>query len=229
MKKLLTSIMIIFISTSLIKAQSTCSTFYPFTEGATTQITTYNKRGKVSAVTTYKVQSKYSDGQEEIAKVQMRINDKKGKLIGESEYDMTCTNNTLSIDINSLMNPQLYKQFNDFDVNITGTNIVIPDNLSVGQELPDAEMKVVMDMAGVKMKMSIKITNRKVETIEPVTTPVGTFDCYVISYQTDLKMGLSRTSYSKQWIAKKIGLVKQEDYNKRGKVMSSSLLTKVSM
>jgi len=73
MKKLLTCILIIFISTSLIKAQSTCSTFYPFAEGATTQITTYNKRGKISAVTTYKIQSIYSDGQEEIAKVQMTM------------------------------------------------------------------------------------------------------------------------------------------------------------
>lgn len=40
-----------------------------------------------------------------------------------------------------------------------------------------------------------------------------------------MKMGFKSTGTSKQWIAKEVGMVKQEEYNKKGKLMSSSQLT----
>ncbi|MCF6348980.1 MAG: DUF3108 domain-containing protein [Flavobacteriaceae bacterium] len=70
--------------------------------------------------------------------------------------------------------------------------------------------------------------NGKVEKREEITIPAGTFDCYVISFETEFKMGIKRKGKTRQWLAKGVGIVKTEDYNKKGKVISKSVLTKFS-
>ena len=75
------------------------------------------------------------------------------------------------------------------------------------------------------MKMTVNIMNRKVEGKESVTTSAGTFDCFVISYDHESKMGIKIRGSAKQWYSEGVGMVKQENYNKKGKLMGSSLHT----
>jgi len=201
--------------------QSTCSEFYPFTEGTTSQITTYNKKGKVAAITDFTVVSSTATS----ASMSSKLSDKRGELISESTYDILCSGNGISIDFKSMISPQITQQFNDMETEVSGTNLALPNNLEINQELPDADVHLEVNMAGIPMKMDFGMTDRKVIGKESVTTPAGTFECYVIAYAIDLKMGMRKTGSAKQWIAKGVGMVKQEDYNKKGKVTSSSLLT----
>lgn len=119
------------------------------------------------------------------------------------------------------------KQFKDMDTEVTGTNLVLPNNLSVGQTLPDASIDIKISMSGINMDVATKIINRKVIGRESITTPAGTFDCYVITSTTELAMtmGMNQSSNAKEWIAEGVGMVKHEDYNKKGKLTNSSLLT----
>lgn len=198
-----------------------CSDFYPFTEGTSFQITSYSKKGKVAAVSDYSV----SNATGNTATITTQLKDNKGEILSDGSFDITCNNNGIEMDVKSLLSPELFEQFKDFKTDISGTNIVIPNDLSVGQELPDANMHMEVDMGGINMNMDVSLTNRKVVSTESVTTPAGTFDCFVISYTSNIKMGMNRKGTAKQWFAKGIGMVKQEDYNKKGKVTSSSLLT----
>lgn len=78
-----------------------------------------------------------------------------------------------------------------------------------------------------KMNMTMEMVDRKVEGKESLTTSAGTFDCYVISYTTEMKMGLNTMFKNKEWIAEGVGMVKSENYNKNGKLMGYSELTKI--
>ncbi|MFT5891771.1 MAG: hypothetical protein ACI9Y7_001878 [Dokdonia sp.] len=78
------------------------------------------------------------------------------------------------------------------------------------------------------MNISVMMIDRKVQNKESITTPAGTFECYVITYTSKMKMGIGRTGSSKQWVAEGVGLVKQEDYNKKGKLTGSNMLTSFS-
>lgn len=202
-----------------------CSKFYPFSEGTTSQITTTGKNGKVAAITNYHVSSVSQQGSAEVASMTVQMNDKRGELISESKYDMHCTGNAVSIDMNSMMSPQIFEQFKDAEMEVTGTNVVLPNDLVAGQKLPDANVHVKINLSGINMNMDVSMTDREVVGTESVTTPAGTFDCFVITYTSHLKMGVNQTGSAKQWISEGVGLVKHEDYNKRGKVTSSSLLT----
>lgn len=217
-------IVILLFVTATTLAQD-CSTFYPFTKGTVATVTTYDKKGKIMATQETTITEVGNINGNTSATASAKLKDKKGELITETNYNVTCKNSGVEIDIASMMSPGLFDQFKGMETNITGTNVVLPNNLAVGDALPDAEMQLNIDMSGIVMNMNVAMTDRKVIAQEPLTTPAGTYDCYVIEYTSRVKMGMAKTSTAKQWIAKGVGLVKQEEYNKKGKITSRSLLT----
>ncbi|NND62936.1 MAG: hypothetical protein HKN48_07045 [Flavobacteriaceae bacterium] len=224
MKKIvITSLMVLF---GLGINAQTCSKYYPFTEGAVSQLTMYNKKGKMQGMVEYSVEEVGSNGNGETAKMSHKLIDEKGNLISTSSYDVLCSNGIVSMDFRSLSRPEMMKQFGeDAEVSVTGTNIDFPNDLSVGQELPDGGINVKINFSGMNMNMKTSIVDRKVVGKESVTTPAGTFECYVITSTTVMKMGTNMRNDTKQWIAEGVGVVKVEDYNKSGKVRGMSLLT----
>lgn len=205
-----------------------CSRFYPFSENVKGELTSYDKKGKIVAVVTYQVKEISSSGGLETATITSEVKDKKGDQIVETSYNITCTGNGISIDFNSIMSPELLEQYKDIEIDVTGTNVELPNNLSPGQTLPDADLNMKLDMGGLEMNISVMMIDRKVQNKESITTPAGTFECYVITYTSKMKMGIGRTGSSKQWVAEGVGLVKQEDYNKKGKLTGSNMLTSFS-
>jgi hypothetical protein len=214
-----------FITTSIFS--QSCSKFYPFSKGANMQITTYGNNNRIAAIGEYTVKNISTISNTETAIMTSVMKDKKGNILTESNYELNCNGDSVSIDFKSMMSPQIVSQFKDMKTEITGTNLVIPNNLSVGQTLPNASIELKINMSGINMDMATHIKNREVIGKETITTPAGIFDCYVISYNIDLNtnMGMSQSNSAKQWIAEGVGMVKQEDYNKKGEITSSSLLT----
>lgn len=205
-------------------AQNACNAYYPFEEGVKFEITNYNKKGKKEGAVSYEV----TNIENNVATLKTVIFDSKDKEITTTSYQVTCEGDQISIDFKSLMSPDLFKQYKDMDVDMTGTNIEFPKELEVGQTLKDANMDMVINMSGMKMNMSIKMINRTVDAKESITTPAGTFDCYVLSYDSEMKMGVKHTFSFKEWVAEGVGMVKNETYNKKGSLMGYSELTKLS-
>ncbi|SFC64899.1 hypothetical protein SAMN04487891_11715 [Flagellimonas taeanensis] len=210
-------------------AQSSCSQYYPLVEGTSLQYTNYDKKGKEDGQMEYKVTNVAESGDSVSATMVLEFSDNKGNTY-TSDYGISCDGNVVRIDFKSLMNEQMMSQFGEMEMDITGTDVELPNNLSVGQELPDSNVNLKMKMAGaVNMNMNVETINRKVEKKESLTTPAGTFDCYVIYSETRTKMMMgNQTQPSRIWLAEGVGMVKQESYNKSGKLMGSTLLTQLS-
>jgi hypothetical protein len=77
------------------------------------------------------------------------------------------------------------------------------------------------------MNMTINVSNRKVEAVENLTTPAGTFECYKISFDVATKMMINVKSKGVEWFAKGIGMVKNETYDSNGKLLGSNVLTSI--
>jgi len=216
----LTLIYSFFLVTSATFSQD-CSKYFPMDEGTKFQITNYDKKDKVSGVMDYVVKE-FSGN---TATLFYEMHDDKGKMILSSEYGVTCTNDGIKVDFSSMMSPELLGQYEDMEVEMSGTDLLYPNNLSTGQSLPDADVLMTVKMPPLNMKMNMNFFNRKVEGKESVTTPAGTFDCYVISYDSEAKMGVKMTTSSKLWLSEGFGMIQQETYNKKGNLMGKSLLT----
>ena len=206
---------------NILFAQEGCSKYYPFEQGTKFQITNYDKNDKPAGVIDYIV--KESDG--DTALFAYEMHDDKGELILTSEYAILCENDGISIDFRSLAAPGMMEQYQDMEVDLSGTNLYLPNDLSVGQTLPDADLLMNVSMAPINMKLTVRIFDREVVGEETITTPAGTFDCIILKQNSETKMGMKVSGSSKEWYAAEVGLVKQESYNKKGKKIASSVLT----
>ncbi|WP_318310268.1 TapB family protein [Flagellimonas crocea] len=229
MKRYFTFLLLAVFAASNLQAQSTCSTYYPLVEGASLQYTNYDKKGKDDGQINYKITNVESSGDNVSATMMMEMVDKKGNTY-TSDYEIDCDGNVVKIDFKSLMNDQMLSQMGDVEMDISGTDVDLPNNLSVGQQLPDANMELKMKMGGaINMNMTVETLNRKVEKQESVTTPAGTFNCFVIYSETRTKMMMGNKTFpNRVWLAEGVGMVKQESYNTKGKLIGSSLLTEYS-
>lgn len=226
MKKRVLLFTVLLCSLSMI-AQTNCSRFYPMEEGTSFEYTMYNKKGKTDGVSSYEVSSVESNGGSTTATMAISLTDPKGKNIYNSDYSFTCTGDVVTIDYQSLMPQQMLEQYKDMEMEITGTDIEFPNNLSVGQKLEDANVTLKVDMGGISMTTTVDMVNREVEKQESITTPAGTFDCYVLYGDNKSKVMMVKQNYpSRVWLAEGVGMIKQETYKKNGSVMSSMQLTK---
>lgn len=229
MKNKIATILCGFLFVLTIKAQDNCSTYYPLEEGATFQYTNYNKKGKEEGTVDYTVADVNNNGSITSATMKMKYQDEKGDELFSSEYGFSCEENVVKIDFQSLISEQMLTQFKDMEMEVTGTDIELPNSLGVGQELADANVAIKISMSGINMNMNVETVNRKVEKKETITTSAGTFDCYVIYSETKSKMMMANKTFpNRLWLAEGIGMVKQESYTKNGKIMSSSVLTAFS-
>ena len=222
MKSLLAICLLLFIAVP--STAQDCSKYYPLEEGTKFQITNYDKKDKVTGVIDYVIKESSGD----MALLAYEMHDAKGELVMSSEYGITCRDEAISIDFKSLMSPHTMEQYKEMEVDISGTDLILPNNLSLGQQLPDAEVLMNVSMAPINMKMTVKIQNRIVKPNEKITTPAGTFDCVVITYDHETKMGMKISGKVKQWFAEDVGMVKSENYNKKGKLTGKSVLTAFS-
>jgi hypothetical protein len=200
-------------------------------EGTAFEYTMYNKKGKTDGISSYQVTTVENNGGSTTATMAISFTDDKGKDVYSSDYSFTCTGNMVTIDYQSLMPQQMLEQYGEMDVemDISGTDLEIPNDLNVGQELEDANVTMKISMSGINMTTTVDMTNRKVEKQESVTTPAGTFDCYVLYSDTESKVMMAKQSFpSRVWLAEGVGMVKQETYKKNGSLMNSMQLTKFS-
>lgn len=222
MKKYAFGFLLLLFTSNSLMAQGDCSSYYPFKADVKSEITIYDKKDKKEVVVNYTV----TEVSENKATLTSEVYDSKGDFVLNSEYDVLCNGDGVSIDFKSMIDSKMLEQYKDMELEITGTNIDLPNHLTTGQTLPDASMDMVINSGPIKMKLFVKMMNRKVVGKEKITTPAGTFDCIILTYDTELKMGMKKTINHKQWLAKGVGMVKSEDYNKSGKRINKSILTK---
>ncbi|GMN11243.1 hypothetical protein MTsPCn9_20520 [Croceitalea sp. MTPC9] len=217
----------LFLTVQISFSQSNCSKYYPMIEGATFEYTNYDKKGKSDGTSSYKVTNVSTDGENTSATMALELKDDKGKEIYKTDYNFTCTGNMVNVDYESLIPKNMLQQYQDMEIDISGTDLELPNDLSVGQQLSDANVSLKVSMAGgMSMNTTIDLLNRKVEKKESVTTSAGTFDCYVIYTDNNVKAVMVKQSFpSRVWFAEGVGMIKQESYNKKGKLIASTQLT----
>ncbi len=93
------------------------------------------------------------------------------------------------------------------DVTVSGECRGIPAELTVGMKLPDYKMTVRIMF----MKMTVNCKNRKVVGREELSTPAGTFDCFIVEETTSVRTMMTNTkATSRTWYARGLGMVRRE-------------------
>ncbi len=217
----------LFLLPFIVSAQ--CNNYYVVEQGSAWTYETHDANGKRTGKNEQTVKAFEKRGNGFTATIASIAYNDKGKELTKGELKMRCDNGIISIDMRKFIPEEQLKALSSYDLKITGDNIETPSNLSVGQTLRDGTITVTVEGAPMPMKMTVSVTNRKVEGKETITTPAGTFECYKISSKTstEMQMGMNMTfDFSgTEWITARTGMVKSESFDKNGKLTGYVVLT----
>lgn len=203
-----------------------CSKALPFTTGAEFEMKSFNEKDKLQSSTKSKVTDKKESGNTVEATISAEAFDEKGKSQGASTYTIKCEGGIFMIDMKTMIDPKVMGSYKDAEVTIQSDHLEMPYNPSVGQTLKDGSLTMTINPnSPMPMKNIINITNRKVEAVETITTPAGTFECVKISYDVETKMMVKIRSRVEEWYSKDVGTVMSKTYDSRGKLQGYSQLT----
>lgn len=91
--------------------------------------------------------------------------------------------------------------------------------------LPDYEFVFKLSF----VTMTVKGTERKISGKEKLTTPAGTFDCFIMEETVTTKAMMQKeVEKTVSWYAYGVGLVKENTYDKKGKLVSTTLLNSIN-
>lgn len=205
-----------------------CVSYYPLKSGMVTEMTTYDGKNKVTGMNRTTVLSNTANATGYVVNIKSESFDASNVSTGGGEYSYSCANGTFVMSMKNLFDPKNMAAYEGMELTIDATDIDMPSSPVAGQTLKDGSfsMKVVSGGFPV-MNMKVRMYNRKVEGIESITTPAGTFECVKISYDLDNETMFKITTKGVDWYAKEVGAVKSESYDSKGKLLGSSVLTKI--
>ena len=225
MKKLLLFsglIMAFFVTT---QAQD-CTAYFPAEEGTVVEVEQYSNKGKLTGSSVQKLVSKEELGNSVKWIVHSTVKDADGEAIMDSELTFECRDGVFYFDMNNFLSGESMAALEDMDFRIEGDNLEYPPSMKAGDVLKDGQIRMIIEQMPA-MSSTVTIINRTVEAVEDVETEAGTFECYKISYDMETKALMTFRTSGIEWIAKNIGVIKSETYNKKGKLTGYSLLSRL--
>ena len=225
--KIITIVVLAFI-VSAGYSQSDCNPYVPTSKGAKWEITNYTSKGKETGKIAYELVDVVKSGSDIKFTIKSISYDKKGEEIFSNTFDAYCKNGKFEFDMAFKMNGEAFQAYEDMDINIDATEFEIPSmDAAPGTLLKDGSLVVDVGSNSLHMfKMTILVTDRKVEVREDIKTPAGDFDCLKLSQKISTKMIIGIEASSIEWYTKEVGMVRSESYSKKGKLNGYSELTK---
>ena len=233
MKTLLLSVLFAVITQSTGMAQACMG--MNFKSGMSFELSQFNAKDKPIGKISYQVKDVRKEGSSTVMDIVAQVEDEKGKQRPPYTIHYTCTGDELIADMSGMMQAMQNGGMKDMEMKLKTNKLVYPGKLSVGQKLSDGQMEVEMNTNGsMMMNMNMVMANRQVESQAPLTTPAGTFNAYKISSDMNMEnrvmgMPIRSTMHIVSYRAdNQLFDIKSETYNKGGKLMGYSLLTKVN-
>lgn len=226
MKNLLLITVVLF-SGMLAKAQDI---FFPTKEGTVLEYKLYDKKEKESGTMRYTIKDIKRAGEDMEITYQIESMDSKDKPLFKEEITIHKKGDKLYVDMSKFLNKAALQQGGEMprNIEITGNDMVIPSNLKIGDVLPDSNVKMALKMGFINIKMEANVTDRVVEAFENIAVKAGNFDAYKLSSNVSANvMGMNTNSKSTEWLAKGIGMVKSETYDKNGDISSYTELVSI--
>ena len=225
-------IITLFLLIPVLSAQD-CAFFIPLKQNSGIEYQTFNQRDRLQGSQKVTILQVDREGGETIATMRSQAYDQRDRELHQADYQVRCSGNQIMIDIQSMLDPNMMQGYQGMEMEIESSFIVLPGDLSVGQDLPEAEMKMKVGTSGVTIAdISLRLINRTVEGKETITVPAGTFETYKISYDLETEtraMGIPVRLNIKvvEYHAPNIGAVRTENYDNRERLQGYTVLSKV--
>lgn len=208
-------------------SQDVCTAYLP-EEGTKLTYLNFDKKGKQTSTNSIHVTSVESKGDTTYYKVHQLISTGKKKDDMENNMVYKCSGDKFVVDMNSVLNQEMMKSYNDATLTVTTNHMIIPSKLEPGMELEDGEFNMVANIEYITTNISARSFYRKVEAVEEITTPAGRFVAFKIKGYIESKIAFMRFAYATtEWYVHNLGIVRSETYDKKKNLMGYTELQKI--
>ncbi|HNQ67457.1 MAG TPA: hypothetical protein PKN32_03695 [Bacteroidales bacterium] len=206
-----------------------CETFIPWQVGKKITTENYDEKDKLTGSSTSEVISINQLVDKTEAVVESESFDKKGASQGKIQLKYYCNGDSFEVDMKSMLNQEQMAGFENMTIEYNMQNMSYPKVMLAGMSLSDGFVEAIISNEGMKiMTIRTDITNIKIEAIESITVPAGTYTAYKISSDLTSKTGfMTMNMKSISWMVTGIGAVRTETYDKKGKIMGYSVISKI--
>ncbi|GIV36570.1 MAG: hypothetical protein KatS3mg032_0949 [Cyclobacteriaceae bacterium] len=205
-----------------------CNDYYVISNGSAWSYESFDAKGKSVGKNEQKVTAYEPTPNGYKATLRSIMYSDKGKKLMEADLEVRCENGTFIMDMRRFIPQEQQKMFESYELKVESDNLEIPSRLAAGQTLKNGSVTLTAVGSPIPMKITVTITDRRVEGQESVTTPAGTFTCWKISSKssTQMQMGMNMNmSFSSvEWITEKTGLVRSESYDRNGRLSAYTVL-----
>ena len=186
-------------------------TYFYLQNNKTFEVTVYNKKGEASGQQLYTVSNYKNTAGTSSATLTTEVFDKKGKSIVKSAGIVKCMKGLIMMDMKMSMPPG--QPLGITDAKVESFFIEYPVAMNTGDNLKDGHMEIETESKGMLQTITLDVINRKVIGKEKITTSAGSWDCYVITNNTKLKIktmgiGVPMNMDVTEWFAPGFGMVK---------------------
>ncbi|MHC1708195.1 MAG: hypothetical protein AB9842_11845 [Bacteroidales bacterium] len=210
-----------------------CANLIPVKPGATMEMKHYNATNQLQSTSVSTVKSKTPTPNGYSVTVDVKSTSEQGKKEMDNTLTFKCENGSFVWDMSEFMKSMLPEGsqeeitgMKDMELKYESTPMKFPAKPIVGQKLEDARATVLFQKNGLNIfSLTTKFVNRKVEAMEKITTPAGTYSCFKISYDIESKSMVAVQMRQVDWMAEGIGIVRTEHYDKDKKLQGYSVLT----
>jgi len=219
MKKLI----ILSLAAILTISLSAQKAFFPAKAGSKLTYQTSDKKGKMTGQTKYTVNEITGSGDHFTIVYEVESLDDNGQRVFIDKISVKQEGDKMYFDMSNFLNKAAFQQNGEIppSIEVTGNNMEIPLIPIPGTSLPDANVTMSMKMGFINLKMTVNITNRKVEALEDVAVKAGNFNAFKLSGDVSgTIVGIKVNTKSIDWYSYGVGLIKTESYDKKGDLKS---------
>jgi hypothetical protein len=209
-----------------------CNNMAILKNGASYTITSFDSKGNVTSVSKNKILSTEENGQAMEATISNETFNHKGKSMSSGDITVRCMEEAMQIDMRSMIDPYNMKGFENMQIQVEENFLAIPVKLTPGEKLKDGVLKMNISNEGQHIAtIDLKVFNREVLGQEKVKTNAGSFDTWKIKYDMEMVtttiLPLKIISSGIDWFGPSAGVIKNETYNRQGKLSGYSVLTEM--
>jgi hypothetical protein len=228
LRKFVVPVLMILVAVVSLQGQD-CQDFFPQKEGVVLHYVNYDKKDKVTGSSEMSFKEKKQGADFTSIIFSSTYSDKKGEAQYENEVEVDCKDGVLYFSSSKFLDPSTMSAYESMEVEVDANHMEMPLNVKAGTELQDGSVKAVVSNNGMKLvTISVHISNRRVEALETMDTPAGSFECIKTSYDALSEIGFVKVRISAvEWYCPEVGTIRSESYNKNGKLTSYTVLESI--
>lgn len=204
--------------------------FFPSTVGVVLEYKNYDKKEKETGTTRYTITEVTKRGNDRDITYLMEKMDLNNTLEFENKMTLHIKDDNIHVDMGMIIKQAILKRKGDMPkgFKISGTDIVTPSNINAGDTLPNSQVDMTMKKGILKINVSMKLTDRLVESVANKGVKAGNFEAYKMTSKMEVKaMGIKTNMQTTEWQARGIGMIRSETYDGKGKLESYTELVSI--